>query len=155
MNTLQQQIEQLRNDLRYHEYQYHVLDNPIIPDAEYDRMMNQLKRLEAEHPELITDDSPTQRVGAKPANGFQQIRHELPMLSLDNAFSDEEFFAFIHRIEDRLGVLPDPFTFCCEPKLDGLAVSILYINGKLTQAATRGDGITGEDITAIEIQLWH
>ncbi|KGQ31540.1 NAD-dependent DNA ligase LigA [Gallibacterium genomosp. 2] len=148
MNTLQQQIEQLRNDLRYHEYQYHVLDNPIIPDAEYDRMMNQLKRIEAEHPELITDDSPTQRVGAKPANGFQQIRHELPMLSLDNASSDEEFFAFIHRIEDRLGVLPDPFTFCCEPKLDGLAVSILYINGKLTQAATRGDGITGEDITA-------
>ncbi|MGY6772542.1 NAD-dependent DNA ligase LigA [Gallibacterium sp. ZY190522] len=148
MNTLQQQIEQLRNDLRYHEYQYHVLDNPIIPDAEYDRMMNQLKRLEAEHPELITDDSPTQRVGAKPANGFQQIRHELPMLSLDNAFSDEEFFAFIHRIEDRLGVLPDPFTFCCEPKLDGLAVSILYVNGKLTQAATRGDGVTGEDITA-------
>ncbi|OZN49804.1 NAD-dependent DNA ligase LigA [Gallibacterium anatis] len=148
MDDLQQHIEQLRNDLRYHEYQYHVLDNPVIPDAEYDRMMNQLKRLEAEHPELITDDSPTQRVGAKPANGFQQIRHELPMLSLDNAFSDEEFFAFIRRIEDRLGVLPDPFTFCCEPKLDGLAVSILYVNGKLTQAATRGDGVTGEDITA-------
>lgn len=148
MKDLQQQIEQLRNELRYHEYQYHVLDNPVIPDAEYDRMMNQLKRWEAEHPELITDDSPTQRVGAKPDNGFQQIRHEIPMLSLDNAFSDQEFFAFIRRIEDRLGALPSPFTFCCEPKLDGLAVSILYVNGKLTQAATRGDGVTGEDITA-------
>ncbi|MFC0323608.1 NAD-dependent DNA ligase LigA [Gallibacterium melopsittaci] len=148
MNDLQQQLEDLRNQLRYHEYQYHVLDNPVIPDAEYDRMMNQLKHLEAQHPELITADSPTQRVGAKPDNGFQQIKHEIPMLSLDNAFSDEEFFAFIRRIEDRLTVLPSPFTFCCEPKLDGLAVSILYVNGKLTQAATRGDGITGEDITA-------
>ncbi|WKS98578.1 NAD-dependent DNA ligase LigA [Gallibacterium salpingitidis] len=148
MKALQQQIDELRNTLRYHEYQYHVLDNPVIPDAEYDRMMNQLKQLEAEHPELITSDSPTQRVGAKPDNGFQQITHEIPMLSLDNAFSDEEFFAFIRRIEDRLGALPKPFTFCCEPKLDGLAVSILYVNGKLTQAATRGDGVTGEDITA-------
>ncbi|MFC0309835.1 NAD-dependent DNA ligase LigA [Gallibacterium trehalosifermentans] len=148
MNDLQQKLEELRNQLRYHEYQYHVLDNPVIPDAEYDRLMKQLKHLEAEYPELITADSPTQRVGAKPDNGFQQIKHEIPMLSLDNAFSDEEFFAFMRRIEDRLTVLPAPFTFCCEPKLDGLAVSILYVDGKLTQAATRGDGITGEDITA-------
>lgn len=146
--SLQQQIDKLRQDLRRYEYEYHVLDNPTIPDAEYDRLFHQLKALEAAHPELITADSPTQRVGAKPLSGFAQIRHEIPMLSLDNAFSDEEFYAFVKRIEDRLIRLPDPLTFCCEPKLDGLAVSILYVNGVLTQAATRGDGTTGEDITA-------
>ena len=146
--SLQQQIDKLRQDLRRYEYEYHVLDNPTIPDAEYDRLFHQLKALEAAHPELITADSPTQRVGAKPLSGFAQIRHEIPMLSLDNAFSDEEFYAFVKRIEDRLISLPEPLTFCCEPKLDGLAVSILYVNGVLTQAATRGDGTTGEDITA-------
>ena len=146
--SLQQQIDTLRQDLRRYDYEYHVLDNPTIPDAEYDRLFHQLKALEAAHPELITADSPTQRVGAKPLSGFTQIRHEIPMLSLDNAFSDEEFYAFVKRIEDRLIRLPDPLTFCCEPKLDGLAVSILYVNGVLTQAATRGDGTTGEDITA-------
>lgn len=146
--SLQQQIDKLRQDLRRYEYEYHVLDNPTIPDAEYDRLFHQLKALEAAHSELITADSPTQRVGAKPLSGFAQIRHEIPMLSLDNAFSDEEFYAFVKRIEDRLIRLPDPLTFCCEPKLDGLAVSILYVNGVLTQAATRGDGTTGEDITA-------
>ena len=146
--SLQQQIDTLRQDLRRYEYEYHVLDNPTIPDAEYDRLFHQLKALEAEHPELIIADSPTQRVGAKPLSGFAQIRHEIPMLSLDNAFSDEEFYAFVKRIEDRLIRLPEPLTFCCEPKLDGLAVSILYVNGVLTQAATRGDGATGEDITA-------
>ena len=146
--SLQQQIDTLRHDLRRYEYEYHVLDNPTIPDAEYDRLFHQLKALEAAHPELITADSPTQRVGAKPLSGFAQIRHEIPMLSLDNAFSDEEFYAFVKRIEDRLIRLPAPLTFCCEPKLDGLAVSILYVNGVLTQAATRGDGTTGEDITA-------
>ena len=146
--SLQQQIDTLRHDLRRYEYEYHVLDNPTIPDAEYDRLFHQLKALEAAHPELITADSPTQRVGAKPLSGFAQIRHEIPMLSLDNAFSDEEFYAFVKRIEDRLIRLPEPLTFCCEPKLDGLAVSILYVNGVLTQAATRGDGTTGEDITA-------
>ena len=146
--SLQQQIDTLRQDLRRYEYEYHVLDNPTIPDAEYDRLFHQLKALEAAHPELITADSPTQRVGAKPLSGFAQIRHEIPMLSLDNAFSDEEFYAFVKRIEDRLIRLPEPLTFCCEPKLDGLAVSILYVNGVLTQAATRGDGTMGEDITA-------
>ena len=145
--SLQQQIDTLRQDLRRYEYEYHVLDNPTIPDAEYDRLFHQLKALEAAPPELITADSPTQRVGAKPLSGFAQIRHEIPMLSLDNAFSDEEFYAFVKRIEDRLIRLPEPLTFCCEPKLDGLAVSILYVNGVLTQAATRGDGTTGEDIT--------
>ncbi|UXN34321.1 NAD-dependent DNA ligase LigA [Avibacterium paragallinarum] len=143
-----QQIEQLRQTLRHHEYQYHVLDNQQIPDAEYDRLFNQLKALEQAYPEFADPHSPTQRVGAKPLAGFAPVTHEIPMLSLDNAFSDEDFAAFVKRIQDRLGILPDPLTFCCEPKLDGLAVSILYENGVLTQAATRGDGTTGEDITA-------
>lgn len=148
MTNIQTQINNLRKTLRQYEYEYHVLDNPTVPDSEYDRLFHQLKALELEHPEFLTSDSPTQRVGAKPLSGFSQIRHEIPMLSLDNAFSDEEFNAFVKRIEDRLIVLPKPLTFCCEPKLDGLAVSILYVNGVLTQAATRGDGTTGEDITA-------
>ena len=148
MTNIQTQIDNIRKTLRQYEYEYHVLDNPTVPDSEYDRLFHQLKALELEHPEFLTSDSPTQRVGAKPLSGFSQIRHEIPMLSLDNAFSDEEFNAFVKRIEDRLIVLPKPLTFCCEPKLDGLAVSILYVNGVLTQAATRGDGTTGEDITA-------
>ena len=148
MTNIQTQIDNLRKTLRQYEYEYHVLDNPTVPDSEYDRLFHQLKALELEHPEFLTSDSPTQRVGAKPLSGFSQIRHEIPMLSLDNAFSDEEFNAFVKRIEDRLIVLPKPLTFCCEPKLDGLAVSILYVNGILTQSATRGDGTTGEDITA-------
>ncbi|OOF48323.1 DNA ligase (NAD(+)) LigA [Rodentibacter trehalosifermentans] len=148
MTDIQTQINNLRKILRQYEYEYHVLDNPSVPDSEYDRLFHRLKALELEHPELITTDSPTQRVGAKPLSGFNQIRHEIPMLSLDNAFSDEEFHAFVKRIEERLTVAPKSLTFCCEPKLDGLAVSILYVNGVLTQAATRGDGTTGEDITA-------
>lgn len=142
------EIEILRNKLREYEYHYHVLDNPLVPDAEYDRLMNELKNLEWQHPELITPDSPTQRVGAKPLDGFSQVTHELPMLSLDNAFSDEDLDGFLRRMESYISVTPSSLDFCCEPKLDGLAVSILYVNGVLTQAATRGDGTTGEDITA-------
>lgn len=141
-------LETLRQTLRKYEYHYHVLDNPLVPDAEYDRLMNELKNLEWQHPEWITPDSPTQRVGAKPLEGFAQITHELPMLSLDNAFSDEELDGFLRRIENLIAQDPEKMTFCCEPKLDGLAVSILYENGSLVQAATRGDGTTGEDITA-------
>lgn len=153
-NTLNQQVisaaelEQLRQTLRKYEYHYHVLDNPLVPDAEYDRLMNELKAIEKAHPELITADSPTQRVGAKPLSGFTQITHELSMLSLDNAFSNEELLGFLRRIEGQIHRNPETIVFCCEPKLDGLAVSILYVNGILTQAATRGDGTTGEDITA-------
>ena len=145
--SIQQQIDDLRKTLRHHEYQYHVLDDPQIPDSDYDRLFHQLKALEQQHPDLVTADSPTQRVGARPLSEFAQIRHEIPMLSLDNAFSNEEFFSFVKRIQDRLALVPEPLTFCCEPKLDGLAVSILYVNGVLSQAATRGDGTTGEDIT--------
>ncbi len=145
--TLQQQIEALRQSLRHNEYLYHVLDAPEIPDAEYDRQFHQLKALEEAHPELVTPDSPTQRVGAHPLTSFEQIKHEIPMLSLDNVFNDEDFLAFVKRIQDRLVLAPQQLEFCCEPKLDGLAVSILYEHGQFVRAATRGDGQTGEDIT--------
>ncbi|OAN13929.1 DNA ligase (NAD(+)) LigA [Photobacterium jeanii] len=144
---VQQQLETLRQQLTYHGYRYYVEDNPEIPDAEYDRMMQQLLAIEAEHPEWVTDDSPSQRVGGTPLDGFTQIQHELPMLSLDNAFNDEELKAFEKRLLDRLPAA-SAMTFCGEPKLDGLAVSLMYENGVLTQAATRGDGTTGENITA-------
>ncbi|MEG9532097.1 NAD-dependent DNA ligase LigA [Mannheimia indoligenes] len=147
-SALVEQIEQLRQTLRQYEYEYHVLDNPSVPDAEYDRLMNELKNIEWQHPELITADSPTQRVGAKPLSGFAQVTHEMPMLSLDNAFGDDDLDGFLRRMESYIINNPNELAFCCEPKLDGLAVSILYENGLLTRAATRGDGTTGEDITA-------
>ncbi len=147
-DTIKTELEQLKAMLRKYEHHYHVLDEPLVPDAEYDRVMNQLKNLEWQYPELITPDSPTQRVGAKPLEGFAQVTHQIPMLSLDNAFSDEDLDGFLRRIEDRLTLNIEQLDFCCEPKLDGLAVSILYVDGILTQAATRGDGFTGEDITA-------
>ncbi|MDX1390912.1 MAG: NAD-dependent DNA ligase LigA [Rheinheimera sp.] len=145
--SLLQQVQQLRQQLEEYSYQYYVLDNPTVPDAEYDRLYRELQRIEQQHPELIVADSPTQRVGAAPLSKFSQISHSLPMLSLDNAFDAADFNAFCKRIADRLDS-SDAFNFCCEPKLDGLAVSIRYEQGKLVQAATRGDGYTGEDITS-------
>ncbi|CNH04850.1 NAD-dependent DNA ligase LigA [Yersinia pekkanenii] len=147
MESIIQQINQLRTSLRHHEHRYHVLDAPEIPDAEYDRLMQQLRELEAQHPELITNDSPTQRVGAAPLDTFDQVKHEVPMLSLDNVFDEESYLAFDKRVHDRLKTA-EPLTFCCELKLDGLAVSLLYEDGELVRAATRGDGTTGENITA-------
>ncbi|GDX04907.1 NAD-dependent DNA ligase LigA [Buttiauxella sp. A111] len=147
MDTIEQHITQLRTTLRHHEYLYHVLDNPEIPDAEYDRMMGELRSLEEAHPELITSDSPTQRVGAAPLSEFTQVRHEVPMLSLDNVFDEASYLAFNKRVQDRLKST-EAVTFCCELKLDGLAVSLLYEDGVLIRAATRGDGTTGENITA-------
>ncbi|WP_145554651.1 NAD-dependent DNA ligase LigA [Yersinia canariae] len=147
MESIIQQINQLRTSLRHHEHQYHVLDASEIPDAEYDRLMQQLRDLEAQHPELITNDSPTQRVGAAPLDAFEQVKHEVPMLSLDNVFDEESYLAFDKRVHDRLKTA-EPLTFCCELKLDGLAVSLLYEEGELVRAATRGDGTTGENITA-------
>ena len=147
MEPIEQKLTELRTTLRHHEYLYHVMDTPEIPDAEYDRLMRELRELEALHPELITPDSPTQRVSAAPLASFSQDRHEVPMLSLDNVFDEESFLAFNKRVQDRLKS-SDDLIYCCELKLDGLAVSILYENGVLVQAATRGDGTTGEDITA-------
>lgn len=147
MENLKANLEQLRSQLRHYEYQYYVLDAPEIPDVEYDKLMLELKKLETAHPELITPDSPTQRVGGAPLSAFSQVKHEMPMLSLDNAFDQETYLAFDKRISERLNNRK-PLTFCCELKLDGLAVSLLYEDGILVQAATRGDGTTGENITA-------
>jgi DNA ligase (NAD+) len=147
MATIEQQINHLRTQLRHHEYQYHVLDAPEVPDAEYDRLMRELRELETAHPDLVTADSPTQRVGAAPLSEFGQVKHQVPMLSLDNVFDEDSYLAFYKRVQDRLKTV-EPLTFCCELKLDGLAVSLLYENGELVQAATRGDGTTGENITA-------
>ncbi|MFA0220912.1 NAD-dependent DNA ligase LigA [Vibrio splendidus] len=144
--SIQVTLEQLRETLHYHAVRYYVEDSPEIPDVEYDRLMQQLLKIEEENPELVTVDSPSQRVGGQPLDGFTQVTHEIPMLSLDNAFSDEDLDAFNKRMSDR-APMANLKTFCCEPKLDGLAVSLLYVNGTLVQAATRGDGATGENIT--------
>lgn len=144
--TVQERLIQLKDSLHYHAVRYYVEDSPEIPDVEYDRMMRELLDLEAAHPDLVTMDSPSQRVGGAPLSMFEQVSHELPMLSLDNAFDDSELESFHKRMKDRLPVEVLE-TFCCEPKLDGLAVSLLYVDGVLVQAATRGDGATGENIT--------
>ncbi|MBP2699123.1 NAD-dependent DNA ligase LigA [Photobacterium lucens] len=143
---LQQELFTLREQLDYHGHRYYVEDNPEIPDAEYDRMMQQLLKIEADHPEWVTVDSPSQRVGGSALDGFTQVKHEIAMLSLDNAFNDDDLRAFQKRLQDRLRSGAE-LSYCCEPKLDGLAVSLMYENGVLVQAATRGDGTTGENIT--------
>ena len=143
MQTIQSEILQLTQELNQHNMRYYVDDEPSIPDAEYDRLMQRLKTLETEHPDFALKDSPTQRVGGIPLAKFNQVQHLKPMLSLDNVFNNTEFDAFNKRITDKTGLV----SFCCEPKLDGLAVSLLYRDGLLERAATRGDGATGEDIT--------
>ncbi len=143
---VKKQIETLRDKLRYHAYQYYVLDDPDVPDVEYDRLYKQLLTLEQVHPTLITSDSPTQRVGSAPLAGFEQIQHEMRMLSLDNVFNEEDLTAFNQRIQDRLKI-SDDIEYTAEPKLDGLAISLRYENGALIYAATRGDGSTGENVT--------
>ena len=145
-SSVKKQIEKLRQQLRYHSYQYYVLDDPDVPDAEYDRLYNQLVALEKKHPKLITSDSPTQRVGSKPLTAFDQIQHQIPMLSLDNVFSEEALLSFYQRLQDRLNN-EDEIELIAEPKLDGLAISLRYEKGELIYAATRGDGSTGENVT--------
>lgn len=144
--SIRDRVTALRNQLNEHNYRYYVLDAPEIPDAEYDRLMLELKQFETQYPQLVTSDSPTQRVGAAPLFAFQEVRHEVPMLSLDNAFSDEEILDFNRRVSERLKS-DDPIEYACEPKLDGIAVSLLFQDGILVRGATRGDGETGEDIT--------
>ena len=144
---LELDAESLRQQLNAWNYQYYVLDQPTVPDAEYDRTMVRLLALEAEHPELVCPDSPTQRVGSEPLAQFRQVPHEVPMLSLDNAFDAQAMRDFNRRLLDRLGGGVEPLEFACEPKLDGIAVSLLYRDGVLQRGATRGDGTTGEDIT--------
>ncbi|MCW8944933.1 MAG: NAD-dependent DNA ligase LigA [Sedimenticola sp.] len=137
---------ELREQINLHNYRYYVLDDPQVPDSEYDRLMRELQTLESKYPTLITPESPTQRVGAQPLEGFGEVHHRVPMLSLDNAFSDQEMIEFDRRVRDRLGT-EGLVHYMAEPKLDGLAISLRYEKGVLVQAATRGDGSQGEDVT--------
>jgi len=146
--TTRKKIESLREQIRHYNYQYHVLDDPGIPDIEYDRLVRELQALEDKYPELITPDSPTQRVGDRPVSAFGTVQHRLPMLSLENVFSEDELRAFHRRVTERLGMDEDTrLSYAAEPKLDGLAVSLLYEKGQLIQGSTRGDGTRGENIT--------
>lgn len=145
-DAIVREVETLRETLEQWNHQYYVLDAPTVPDVEYDRQMRRLQELEAAHPQLVRADSPTQRVGGSPLEQFQQIAHALPMLSLDNAFNAQELEDFNRRLQDRLGSDAE-LEYACEPKLDGIAVSLLYRHGQLERGATRGDGTTGEDIT--------
>ncbi|MFD3300127.1 NAD-dependent DNA ligase LigA [Aquipseudomonas alcaligenes] len=155
MTDAAQRIAALRAELDEHNYRYYVLDEPSVPDAEYDRLFRELQALEAEHPELVTPESPTQRVGGEALSAFGEVRHEVPMLSLGNGFEEEDLRAFDRSVQGGLGLSGgDLFgggaevEYSCEPKLDGLAVSLLYRDGQLVRGATRGDGSTGEDISA-------
>jgi len=146
--AITQKVTTLRDQIRLFNHQYHVLDEPSVPDAEYDRLVRELQAIEKEHPELVSADSPTQRVGAEPASAFTTVQHRLPMLSLDNAFSEEELSDYNRRVTERLDLdVATQVDYSAEPKLDGAAVSLIYVKGHLVQGATRGDGTRGENIT--------
>lgn len=146
IDELQKEMDELKERIRQYDYHYYVLDEPLVPDIEYDRCFKALQAIEEAHPELVTNDSPTKRVGGKAASAFPPISHIKPMLSLSNVFSEDELEAFLKRVQDRLD-FEGALEFTCEPKLDGLAVNLTYENGYLTKASTRGDGTVGEDIT--------
>ena len=145
LETVRRRIEKLREEIRKHDYYYYVLNQPIISDAEYDRLFRELQELEQKYPQLVTPDSPTQRVGAPPAEEFRPVRHALPMLSLQNCFTEEEFLDWDRRVRRLLG--GEKPVYVCEPKLDGLSVELVYEDGVFTVGSTRGDGYTGEDVT--------
>jgi len=138
-------INDLREKARYHEHRYYVLDAPEISDAEFDKLMDQLKRIEAEHPDLVTPDSPTQRVGGKPREGVLKVRHSAPMLSLDNTYNKDELRNWERRVHELSG--RKDVEYVCELKLDGMSLALHYENGHLARGITRGDGTTGEDVT--------
>jgi DNA ligase (NAD+) len=144
---VRERVAVLRREIEHHNYRYYILDDPEIPDAEWDRLLQELRNLEEDYPSLVTADSPTQRVGATPTDEFAEVRHRIPMLSLDNAFSDDDLRNFDRRVRERLGI-DSEVDYSAEPKLDGLAISVTYEQGVLVRAATRGDGTTGEDVTA-------
>ena len=143
--AIAKKIEALREKIRHHEHLYYVLDNPELTDAEFDALMNDLKRIEAEHPELITLDSPTQRVGGKPREGFAKAKHSSPMLSLDNAYSEEELRDWERRVHELSG--RSDVEYMCELKLDGMSLALVYADSRLERGITRGDGSVGEDVT--------
>ena len=143
--TVSKQIEQLRETLRRHEYLYYVADAPEITDAEYDKLMRELQALELAHPEFVTPDSPSQRVGGAPREGFLKVTHSAPMLSLDNALNEAELRAWDARVREHLGA--EPFRYVAELKLDGLSMATQYVGDQFSKAVTRGDGRVGEDVT--------
>src|SRR5262244_3288902 len=143
---IERELDDLREEIRRHEHLYYVLDAPELPDAEFDRLMQELKRLEAAHPELITPDSPTQRVGGKPREGFVKVEHSRPMLSLDNAFGEDELRNWDRRARELAG--SDKIEYVCEFKMDGMSLALTYEEGKLARGVTRGDGVVGEDVTS-------
>src|SRR5690242_10969000 len=143
--AIERQIDQLRETIRHHEHLYYVLDAPELPDAEFDRLMQELKRLEAAHPALITPDSPTQRVGGKPAEGFPKVEHSRPMLSLDNAYNEQELRDWDRRVRELAGNAE--IEYVCELKLDGMSLALTYENGRLLRGVTRGNGAVGEEVT--------
>src|SRR5881396_3750701 len=144
--SVQKRLDELREQVNHHLYRYHVLDDPEIPDAEYDRLYDELKSLEEEHPDLITPDSPTQRVGAPPSERFQKVQHLTPMGSLEKVTDDESLLKWADDVRKRLDS-DEPVAYVIEPKIDGLAINLTYENGLLTRGATRGDGVQGEDVT--------
>ncbi len=149
LGDLAARAAELRELVEYHNERYHALDAPEIPDADYDALVRELRQIETDHPELATGDSPTRQVGSAPPGLFDEVRHRVPMMSLDNAFTEAELDAWADRLRR---LLPDvdleSLDFSCEPKVDGVAMSLTYVDGRLTQAATRGDGVVGEDVTA-------
>ncbi|SVE09632.1 uncharacterized protein METZ01_LOCUS462486, partial [marine metagenome] len=161
MTTKTDRIEKLRDRIRYHEERYYVLDDPEIPDSEFDRLLEELKNFEASHPDLITPESPTQRVSGRPVVGFESVAHAEPMLSLDNAYTDDELREFDRRVRNVLGA-EAALSYVAELKIDGLGIALTYENGRLVRGVTRGDGVLGEDVTAnvrairaIPLQLSH
>src|SRR5438477_1436988 len=143
--NIDQRLESLREKIRQHEYRYYVLDDPEISDAQFDQLMNELKKLEAGNPELVTADSPTQRVGGKPREGFLKAPHSSPMLSLDNTYSEDELRNWERRVHELSG--RDDVDYVCELKLDGMSLALRYEDGKLVRGITRGDGTIGEGVT--------
>ena len=150
MSTVSQQLEALRDRIRRHEERYYVLDDPEISDSEFDALLRKLQALEDAHPELVTPDSPTQRVAGRPVEGFETVEHSAPMLSLDNAYSDDEMQAFDERVRKGVGVdeSGEPVQYVAELKIDGLSVAATYTDGQLVRGVTRGDGVRGEDVTS-------
>src|SRR5687767_8511371 len=140
-------INRLRKEIRHHEERYYVHDAPEISDDEFDRLLHELERLEAEHPDLVTADSPTQRVAGTTTDGFATVEHLVPMLSLDNAYNEEELRAFDERVRKGAAAGTAPIAYVAELKIDGLSIALTYEDGRLVRGATRGDGVRGEDVT--------
>src|SRR5712671_3884447 len=143
----EERIRELRDAIRHHEERYYIHSDPEISDEGYDRLVHELEKLEAEYPDLVTPDSPTQRVAGRPVEGFQTVEHLAPMLSLDNAYDDNELKAFDERVRKGAGLGDTPVAYVAEMKIDGLSIALTYENGYLVRGATRGDGARGEDVT--------